>query len=268
MRIAPIQQNNKTSFTSNGREVKDALGNVLNRNSTRFFRCDVNWDKFTDHIIKKYTDQSRVNVYCYACADGSEPYSLAMMLISKLGKEAKKFFPIIAKDIDDKFLDQARKGIVKLDIYDVEAITAYTQSPHTRFVAVEPIEEMVDNMMVCTGRVTEEVHKAVTFEQGDIVADIDNVQSDNSIVMFRNAWAYLNEDSRHLLAEKIAQRLNTSSMCVISPWDCSELRWNHLSAHGMQPEGFHCCYKKAAKNPQDFTTDPKFLLQTFARTQK
>ena len=119
MKITPSTNLNRPpAFTSNFREVKKECGNILHRNTTNFFRQDLNWDDFTDCIIKKYKNQEKANVYCYACSDGSEPYSLAMMLIAKIGKEAQKFFPIIARDRDDFYLESAKAGKVLLTNYD------------------------------------------------------------------------------------------------------------------------------------------------------
>ena len=109
MRIAINPQSNIQNplFTSNKRERGIKEDGTLNRNTTSFFRNDLIWGDFADLLIDKYKNENKVNVYCYACSDGSEPYSVAMLLISRLGLEgAKKFFPIIAVDKDDFYFDE------------------------------------------------------------------------------------------------------------------------------------------------------------------
>lgn len=252
MKIAQIQQNRyqytKPSFTSNAREVKNIIGEVTNRNSTKFFRIDFPWDSFTEHLIRKYANQDKVNIYNYACADGSEAFSLAMMLISKLGREkAQKFFPIIAKDIDNTFLPQARSGIVKLDAYDIPEISTYTKAPISRFITPDYKFENIHNMRLCTGAINEELISAVGFERANILNDIENIESDNSLVMFRNAWEYLSEDERKQLAEKLAKKLGNNSMLVLSDWDISEsIKHSDLIRSGLAPDDFANCYKNGS----------------------
>ena len=68
--------------------------------STKFFREDLNWNDFVFMLFQKYKGVPQVNIRCFGCSDGEEPYSLAMKLDVVLGKYAEKFFPIVAKDFD------------------------------------------------------------------------------------------------------------------------------------------------------------------------
>ena len=58
--------------------------------STYFFVKDLQWNKFFNHLIEKYKNTPKINVFSLACSDGSEAYSIAMLLISKLGEKTQK----------------------------------------------------------------------------------------------------------------------------------------------------------------------------------
>ncbi len=115
--INPISISNITtypkrsvSFGSIERTVyKNHHKDVLYKNNSFLLRKDLEWNMLAKHIIK----ENPKNIYCYACSDGSEPYSIAISLISKLGYEnAQKYFPIIARDIDLDIINKASTGAI------------------------------------------------------------------------------------------------------------------------------------------------------------
>ena len=77
-------------------------GSVYIRDLTCMFREDLDWKKLGEFLETRFAKCSKVNTYVYGCSDGSEAYSLSILLQNKFGKDAEKFFPIIAKDIDEE----------------------------------------------------------------------------------------------------------------------------------------------------------------------
>ena len=76
----------------------------------------MNWRMLANYITSKATPPK---ILCYACSDGSEPYSIALSLINRLGyTEAQKHFPIIAKDIDETMIKRAKSGFISLEQID------------------------------------------------------------------------------------------------------------------------------------------------------
>lgn len=270
MMISSIQPNSKINFTSNCREVTNAAGQVINRNSTMFFRTDFNWDKFITYLAEKYKNQHKVNVYCYACSDGSEPYSLAMGLISKLGEGAKKFFPIIAKDKDGFFLNQARMGLLDLEEMDVFEIMNRTNRLASDFLDGIPKNFSENDKFTC--KIKDILKNTVTFEQADVLTDIGKIERDNAVVMFRNAWPYLSKQDRETLAKKLNQRLGENSILAIGDFDTrvSGCRSDIIKS-GFIPIDIEHCYEKTGSAGDALTdphlTDPQFLLNTFGRTK-
>lgn len=210
------------NFTSNMRIVNDATGKLLYRNTSYFFRDELNWDRFVDILIDKYKDAEKVHIYNYACSEGAEPFSLAMLLIKKLGAEkAQKFFPIMASDIDEEILKNPMHGIIKPSAADVELIKRFLGDDYTKFVRVDNYFKWDKDScyQVCTGRVEPVLRDAVTFDRKNIITDIKNVQSDDSVVMCRNFWSYLSDNDRETLLKSLSEKLGNNSMCIIGDVD-------------------------------------------------
>ena len=128
MRISPVMQNSYTgvhrapAFQSIIRNVKDSEGNIKNSNTTCFFRQDLHWNEMATFMDRKYDKSEKVNVYSYGCSDGSEPMSLAVLLNQRFGYNARKFFPIMAKDNDDYILDKIRSSCTRMYFSDIDAV--------------------------------------------------------------------------------------------------------------------------------------------------
>lgn len=220
MRITPINYNFfiTPSFKSNGIVTKNEKDEVVNRNTTFMFRNDIGpWDKFADYLIDKYKNTDKVNVCCYACSDGSEPVSLALILSEKCKDGAKKYFPIIAKDRDDNILKDAVSG--ELDIYqdDLEMINAFTDNKLLKYFHVIPKknEDVYGRL-----KVKDNLRKEIVYERTDFVDDIHKIPRENTVLMCRNFWPYLEDRyTQSRLIENLSHRLGENSVIVVGNFD-------------------------------------------------
>jgi len=238
-------RNNKLAFKSNERQVFNILGEVKNRNTTNFFRNDIkDWDAFSKYLTTKFKDK-KTNIYCYACSDGSEPYSIAMMLLSKLGvKKAQNFFPIIAKDKDKFILKRAQKGLVELQSIDIGQIDKFTKHPASDFF--ETIRDSDDLFCENFGlsELKSDFKKTVIFQKANILKDVPNIKKDNSVVIFRIAWPYMSEWKRNILLKKLHRQLGENSILVIAQWDFYKCKLEEpLKKNGFVPSTFDFCYE-------------------------
>ena len=89
MRICEIQQNQyNMNFNAWYRNVyKDVHSEkpiaVIHRNTTSFYRRDMDWPNLAKHLVEKFMYKSKVNTYCYGCSNGSEPYTFIMQMCSR-----------------------------------------------------------------------------------------------------------------------------------------------------------------------------------------
>ena len=207
--------NKKLSFGTTYSSYKSEEYGCLVGNITEMFRDDLNWTALTDYISK---DGKPKKIYCYACSDGSEPYSIAMALILRLGFEgAKKYFPIIARDIDEEVISSAQKGIIEFNRYDLKRMrrnnikplaffdykSSYYKSPCKR-----GIYAVKGNLRDC-----------VDFKVGDIIKDSESIDYDNAVIFFRNVWMYIPENLQKKLVSTFNQRFKDSTAIVVGGID-------------------------------------------------
>lgn len=224
--------------------IKNNKNNRINFSSTRlwsgkichqtnFFRPDLNWDVLFRHITQKMPEN--IDIFNYACSDGSEAYSLSLLLLDRLGEKAKKYFPIKAFDISKQIIQKAKSGVIGItetnnpDVHDMNVLHNKIKLKYEDFFkkisSKKYPNEVVDKAFVmdyeCTiiaeqHQVSESLKKTVDFQVSDITKDFKKPISDKpSVVMFRNAWRYISsEESRKNLAFDLFNNLKKDSIVL------------------------------------------------------
>ena len=221
-------QNYPTNFgTSYRRVLKSSytLGDCYEA-STYFYVHGLEWDKFFNQVVEKYKNIPKVNVFSLACSDGSEAYSIAMLLIAKLGLEgAKKYFPIIAVDFDKVITRNARKGFMNLSAEDEVRINKYTNNKLNQFF--ERTNESfisdkiggTDNRVLLTKFKTKPIlSDKVVFITEDVNSYVDKMPKGTNLTFCRNCWPYLWK-TRNEFAQKLSDKLDDNSYLVIGDYD-------------------------------------------------
>lgn len=219
MQIYPLQNYSFTpAFKSNTRYVTDKAGQVIYRNTTNFFRNDLDWNAFAEFVKNKYKDADKVNVICHACSDGSEPMSLAILLQEKLGHDAAKFFPITAKDLDSTVIYMANGNYINMDYSDFELINKYTNNKFSKYFSYPQRGLGIEDDYPV--RIMPELKKQIKFSVADITEDIHNLPARNTILFCRNFWPYLeNKSEIYRLAANLASRLKDNCTVVTGFYD-------------------------------------------------
>ena len=221
------QKHYTPSFKSSEREVFDENGKVLNRNTTGFFRSDLDWQEFATFLENKYKNVEQPNITIYGCSDGTEAYSLATVLIERTPTFAYKTFPIIAKDIDQHIISKAKSEIIDSEKSDIFAInyhlngkfnhyfqTCGTRNPDFDF-GLKPKKPLYDKII---------------FKQANILEDIQNLPNKNNIILCRNMWKYLGKENHNYLAQQLYEKTKHNGLVVIGSYDTkSEFADNDLA---------------------------------------
>lgn len=193
---------------------------VLNSNYTDFFRDDISWLNTAQTLGEIFKDSDKVNVYNFACSDGSEPYTLAMSLIETLGDEAEKFFPIKAYDIDDTIIRKAKSGAIECSYDDVKRINKYTNGKFNEYfenkligsdgIIVQPTATLKDN---------------VQFYKRNFLTELPKIKTSNNVILCRNFWRYLPEEKigDALVAMRHLDAATTGYMFGAFDYNCSEV---------------------------------------------
>lgn len=206
---------NEFSFRSNMCVKMATNGKLAYKNTTYFCRNDLDWTKFAKFVESKFKNISKVNIFNFACSDGSESWSLAAVLIKQFRELSKKFFPIFASDIDFDMINKAKSNQCSArweDIYEINK----TLGHYSDYFEVNPNNDTEYNICV---KPKANLKKEVEFKQADILDEVENLPEENNIVMCRNFWHYLTDEKSKILLGKIAQKLNSTSLIVLGELD-------------------------------------------------
>lgn len=203
--------NNNPSFCSNTRQVfKD--NKLLYKNKTNFFRDDLSWEKLTEFLNNKYKYADKVNVVNAACSDGTEPFSLAVILMEKLKSEAAKFFPIQASDIDATMIYDAKNSPCNISDMDFYMINKHTRSKSYKYFSPTKSTSYSYPLAIIP---KENLKSQIDFKQADIFEALDDIPKENNVILCRNFWVYLTEQTREKLIELLKNKLTPSDSVII-----------------------------------------------------
>jgi len=202
---------------------------LIYSNYTNFFRPDLNsghiskyktdgtWGGFCQTIGEHFKNASRVNVYDFACSDGSEAYSLVLSLLDKFPQDAEKYFPIFAYDIDDEMIKVATSG--EIPIYDDDIRRFHYNVKNLKESDFYRISFQENSPQPKSFIAKDELKKKVVFEQADIKNALDSIESSNSLVLCRNFFPYLTKAEVWEIIGKLRFKLDDSSLVVIGHFD-------------------------------------------------
>jgi chemotaxis protein methyltransferase CheR len=114
LKIASLSQLSQ-QLRAPSRELEVAVIDAMTTNETLFFRDRTPFDQFTNIILPKMIAARRttgkIRIWCAACSSGQEPYSLSMILDEARHQLGGLQVEILATDISEKILTQAREGV-------------------------------------------------------------------------------------------------------------------------------------------------------------
>jgi len=209
--------NYSPNFKSTLRTVKNADGKLLWRNTTNFFREDLPWKEMVEYFALKYANVNKVRVLCYGCSDGSEPISLAMLLLDKLGKNADKFFPIMAMDIDEDIIKKASSGRINVDCKDKVMMNNILYNDASNYLELPNFKTMAYGSNV---KVKDCIKDVIHYSVADIRDEVHTIPHENTIVFARNFWPYLGSGHEvGNLARNLRTQLQKNCTLVVGDFD-------------------------------------------------
>ena len=229
-------------------------GELIHRNDTCLYRDGAYWKFFTNFLIDHFKDTPKVNLYCYGCSNGSEPYTLAMQLISNYPEEAGKFLPVMAKDYDKTAIDIAKSGKIPLTKMEMDYANYYTHDKLNGFIDTSAKNKKRFNVKMSSfyNELSQDVNipgfefkqtpdmeylvnheytvmpllrTSVDFSVADILHDYRKIKPKNSVVMARNFLPYLEPNKTVRLIYNLGERLKGNSLLVLGTYDmecCTE----------------------------------------------
>ena len=221
-------QNYNTNFGTSYRKVINNntwnLGDCYEA-STYFFVKGLQWNKFFNEAIEQYKNTPKVNVFSLACSDGSEALSIAMLLLSKLGNEANKYFPITAVDFDSEITKLVKSGFINLSAEDEVRINKYTGNKLNTFLERTDKTVLSDRIgssdrreLLTTFKLRPILTDKIVFVTEDLNTYVDKMPSKDNLIFCRNCWPYLWK-TKDEFARKLSEKTDKNSFLVFGKYD-------------------------------------------------
>jgi len=178
----------------------------VSTNETHFFREPRQFDFIQERVIPEWQSAAaagvrprRVRVWSAACSTGEEPYSLAMMLLSHLPREAGWEIEILASDISTRVLDIARSAT-----WSVESAGEIPEAYLKRY--------MLRGAGTQAGKMKAgpEVRSAIRFERINLNAESYPVTGRFDLILCRNVLIYFDAPSKVRICRQLLRHLEPS----------------------------------------------------------
>jgi len=169
---------------------QEALLDSLSINVTGFFRNPEAWEKLRG-VLAGLTDTHRtVRVWSVPCADGREPYSVAMLAMDD-DAIRERHLEIVGTDINPDILAVAREGIYE---------TSQTSDIESELAPLSGFSRYVDKGEGYFA-VKDRVRETVRFEQHDLIRGEPKGNFD--LVLCRNLLIYIDSSFKTPIFETI-----------------------------------------------------------------
>lgn len=220
----------------NPEELKN-LKQFFSINVTRFFRNQDTFEQLSrlylpQLIAKKKNNGNNflLNIWSVGCANGAEPYTLAIMLSQILGEPIAQInVKIIGSDINSEMLQVAEKGI-----YSVKSMEEVPKSILKQYFTKLPPELY---------QINHQIQKMVHFRYHDLLNDRPLMQQD--LVVCRNVLIYFSRQSQGKLFDELTKSLKPHGLLILGR---TEILPHHYRSKFTLMDTKHRIYQKNGDN--------------------
>lgn len=161
-------------------------------NTSEFFRNPKNFKFLQENIIDNlFKDNKKAKIWSAPCANGSEPYSIAIMLTEMGYRDLD--YQILASDIDTNILESAGKAV-----YNTTAIQNIPEGLLNKYFEISTESNK-------RYKLKENITKMVTFEKKDLIKE--PFEKDWNLILCRNFFIYLTSEIKDNLTQKFSESL-------------------------------------------------------------
>ncbi len=174
----------------------DDFMSYLTINVSEFFRNYEQWVKLEKVVIPKLMKKSKeLKIWSAACSTGEEPYSMVMLLT--------RFFPlsqikILAADIDDEAINQAKQGLYREKSLD--------NIPRD-------LREKYFEKIGSSYKISEEIKSRVEFKKMNLLADTYPTGFD--LIVCRNVMIYFTDEAKDEMYRKFNASLRDGGILFV-----------------------------------------------------
>lgn len=187
------------------KSLRDAVIEAMVTHETSFFRTVRTFENFRNVIIpalraaRAATRQLRM--WCAGCATGQEPYSVVMTLADHYADLGNWRIDILATDVSDRILEQARAGIYNQ--FEVQrGLPVQTLLKHFRQVGAQ-------------WQIVEEIRRRVGFRKFNLLDPFTAIDSPYDVIFLCNVLIYFDPASKNSIFTKLRQVIAPDGYLVL-----------------------------------------------------
>jgi chemotaxis protein methyltransferase CheR len=197
-----------------------------------FFRDDAQFVAFADHLLPRLPSST---IWSAGCANGQEPWSLAMAL----DERGRTDCSILATDISNGALERARRGW-----YSLRELRGLTNERRARY-----FQPSADGYEVVPA-----LRRMVTFQHHNLAADPPPIQTGRCAVAFcRNVLIYLTDEEITAVLDRLATALGPGAHLFLG---YSESLWRLASRFALRRLGDTFVYEVAGRTEPVLASQP------------
>ena len=169
---------------------------VLTTNKTSFFREEHHFEFMLRELVPHWNQRTKpVRIWSAGCSSGEEPYTLAMVLRSKLSSEKFRSLRILATDLSSVVLKIARAGI-----YDPEQLT--TVPKHLLLKNFASVTDSDSQRYA----VSDELRRVIRFGRLNLMAEWP-MRGPFDCILCRNVMIYFDDSTRQAVVDRLWKML-------------------------------------------------------------
>lgn len=180
---------------------RQIMVDLLTTNETYFFREAGHFDFLRDNVLAHWPRQKNFRAWSAACSSGEEAYTLAMLLMDKLGETTA--WEVLGSDISSRVLETASHGH-----YPLSAASGIPQDYLRRF-CLKGVRAQAGTFLI-----DKNVRQHVSFRQVNLNESLPAL-GQFDLILIRNVLIYFNQETKQAILQRILPLLKSGGYCFI-----------------------------------------------------
>ncbi len=190
--------------TTRDMTLQRAVVEAMTTNETSFFRDNTPFQRLKNDLLPYYMKHrpgKTLRIWSAACSSGQEPYSIAMILKEMGPQLAGWKFEIIATDLSNDILDQAKQA-------------TYSQFEVQRGLPIQMLVKYFSQLDDNRWQIKQDIRDMVTFRTANLLQDFSSL-GQFDIVFCRNVLIYFDVPTKARALSAIKNQMRPDSTLLL-----------------------------------------------------
>ena len=197
------------------------LWDLVTTNETYFYRGNNHLDILKDYIFPKLNPLEPIKIWSAGCSSGEEPYDIAMTIESYSLLHGSTKASIIASDLSNEILSEAKKGI-----YNDRKVAKLPEKLKNKYLTLIP------NTQPNEYQIDEKLKSYITFKQHNLLQDVYPVSVD--VIFCRNVMIYFDQPTYQKVVNNFYKALKPGGYFFISQSESLQIIESEFTAIRME----------------------------------